>query len=286
MLEFLDFLRTGEIGWLTVTVRLVLAVFCGGFIGLERERKRRPAGFRTHILICLGACMATLTSQFLALELQLYTDMARLGAQVIAGIGFIGAGTIIITKRRQVKGLTTAAGLWTSAIIGLAIGAGYFEAALIGVAIVMIAALILSKFEYFIMSSAKRMNIYIEFDSPGMLDDSYRMINRDNVYFAGQMTGVEGYIESTSSGFVAGINAAYLALGKEAVIFPKETEIGALAHYVSEGGMSSSFQPMNANFGIIAPFDKKVKGGKKARNEAYAIRSLEVIKEYNLFKND
>jgi methylenetetrahydrofolate--tRNA-(uracil-5-)-methyltransferase len=82
------------------------------------------------------------------------------------------------------------------------------------------------------------------------------------------------------------VNAALKALGKEPLEFPKETEIGALAHYVSEGGMSSSFQPMNANFGIIAPFDKKVKGGKKARNEAYAIRSLEVIKEYNLFKND
>jgi tRNA:m(5)U-54 methyltransferase len=103
-------------------------------------------------------------------------------------------------------------------------------------------------------------------------------ITREGVYFAGQMTGVEGYIESTSSGFVAGINAAYLALGKEAVIFPKETEIGALAHYVSEGGVSSSFQPMNANFGIIAPFDKKIKGGKRNRNEAYAERSLEIIK--------
>ena len=103
---------------------------------------------------------------------------------------------------------------------------------------------------------------------------------RDNakIFFAGQMTGVEGYIESTSSGFVAGINAAYLALGKEAVIFPKETEIGALSHYVSEGGISSSFQPMNANFGIIAPFDKKIKGGKRNRNEAYGVRSLEIIK--------
>ena len=98
MLQFLDFLRTGEIGWLTVAVRLVLAVFCGGFIGLERERKRRPAGFRTHILICLGAAMTTLTSQFLALNLGANTDTARLGAQVIAGVGFIGAGTIIVTK--------------------------------------------------------------------------------------------------------------------------------------------------------------------------------------------
>ena len=88
-----------------------------------------------------------------------------------------------------------------------------------------------------------------------------------------------GYVESASSGFVAGVNAARLALGLEPVIFPRQTEIGALAHYVSEGGVSSSFQPMNANFGIIAPLEKKVKGGKKFRNEAYAERSLALIRE-------
>ena len=92
------------------------------------------------------------------------------------------------------------------------------------------------------------------------------------------MTGVEGYIESTSSGFVAGVNAAMRALGRDSIVFPKETEIGALAHYVSEGGVSSHFQPMNANFGIIAPLEKKIKGGKKYRNEAYGVRSLEIIR--------
>ena len=118
-------------------------------------------------------------------------------------------------------------------------------------------------------------NTYI--NSPGKLTPAYSMREHKNLFFAGQMTGVEGYVESASSGFVAGINAAMLALGKEPVIFPRETEIGALASYVSEGGVSSHFQPMNANFGIIAPLDKKVKGGKKARNEVYAKRSLEII---------
>ena len=98
------------------------------------------------------------------------------------------------------------------------------------------------------------------------------------------MTGVEGYVESVSSGFVAGVNAARLSLGRPAVIFPKETEIGALAHYISEGGTGSTFQPMNANFGIIAPFDKKIKGGKKNRNEAYSARSLAIIdSDYGFF---
>ena len=119
-------------------------------------------------------------------------------------------------------------------------------------------------------------NTYL--NSPGFLTPTYATVKNPKLFFAGQMTGVEGYVESTSSGYVAGVNAALLAKGEEPLIFPKETEIGALAHYVSEGGISSSFQPMNANFGIIAPLDHKVKGGKKFRNEAYAERSLDIIK--------
>ena len=124
-------------------------------------------------------------------------------------------------------------------------------------------------------------NTYL--NSPGFLTPTYSVRRENRIFFAGQMTGVEGYVESASSGFVAGVNAAMAALGRDEVVFPKETEIGALAHYVSEGGISSSFQPMNANFGIIAPFDKKIKGGKKVRNQAYADRSLEIIKSHNIF---
>jgi len=118
-------------------------------------------------------------------------------------------------------------------------------------------------------------NTYI--NSPGILSDTYELKSRRGLFFAGQMTGVEGYVESASSGFVAGINAAMMALGKDPVIFPRETEIGALAYYVSHGNLSARFQPMNANFGIISPFDKKKKGGKRCRNEAYAERSLAII---------
>ena len=120
-------------------------------------------------------------------------------------------------------------------------------------------------------------NTYL--DSPGFLSNTYSVINRPTLFFAGQMTGVEGYVESASSGFVAGINAARAALGKDPFVFPKTTEIGALSHYVSEGGASKHFQPMNANFGIIAPLDKKIKGGKKFRNEALAERSLSIVKD-------
>ena len=169
MLEFLNFLRDGQLDALSVAVRLVLSVICGACIGLERERKRRPAGFRTHILICLGAAMTTLTSQFLVLNLGLFTDMARLGAQVIAGIGFIGAGTIIITKRRQVKGLTTAAGLWADAVVGLCLGAGFFEAAIVATVIILLAEIVFARLEYFLISNARSFNIVIEYIEGGYL---------------------------------------------------------------------------------------------------------------------
>lgn len=182
MLEFLNFLRNGDIGWLTVAVRLVLAVVCGGFIGLERERKRRPAGFRTHILICLGAAMTTLTSQYLALSLGANTDVARLGAQVIAGVGFIGAGTIIVTKRRQVKGLTTAAGLWTAAIVGLCCGAGFFEGALITTLIILIVEFAFVKLEYSVFRSSRTVNLYVEYSGAQYLGLIVNTIKSNGAY--------------------------------------------------------------------------------------------------------
>lgn len=184
-------------GLLGVVLRMVCALLCGGLIGLERENKRRAAGFRTHTLICIGASLTTLTGLYLCAE-GLSTDPARLGAQVIAGMGFIGAGTIIITSRRQIKGLTTAAGLWTSAIIGLAIGAGYYEAALIGVTLVLFSELALSKLEYRIISSAKRMNIYAEFTSPQVLntiveDMASKNITITDIEFTRSVSGGQNY---------------------------------------------------------------------------------------------
>ena len=174
MLEFLNPLR--DVTTVSVLVRLFFAVLCGGAIGIEREHKRRTAGFRTHILICLGAAMTTMISQFLLYNMHLYTEIGRLGAQVIAGIGFIGAGTIIVTKRRQVKGLTTAAGLWTCAIIGLAIGAGYFEAALLSTIIILLAEIFFSRFEYWVLENAKNINIYVEYTGNENLDSVIRLL--------------------------------------------------------------------------------------------------------------
>jgi methylenetetrahydrofolate--tRNA-(uracil-5-)-methyltransferase len=133
----------------------------------------------------------------------------------------------------------------------------------------------------FLRYGVMHRNTYL--DSPGMLDERYAMISRPNIFFAGQMTGVEGYIESAGSGFVAGVNAALSALGKAPMIFDRKTMIGAMADYVSHGGVSSSFQPMNANFGIIEPLGYRVKGGKTAKNEELAKRSLEIISEIDIW---
>lgn len=163
----MDYLR--QFNLMSILVRLVLAMVLGGLIGLERETKRRPAGFRTHILICVGSALTTLTSQYLYLELHMYTDLARLGAQVIAGMGFIGAGTIIITKRKDVKGLTTAAGLWTTAIIGLCLGAGYYEGGLAATFAVLFIEIIVSKLEHKYMRKYTREIFYIEFRKKGTI---------------------------------------------------------------------------------------------------------------------
>lgn len=161
MLTIFDGLR--DISLLSVAVRMCLAVICGGIIGMEREYKRRPAGFRTHILICLGAAMTTMTSQFLYLYMNYFTDMARLGAQVVAGMGFIGAGTIIVTRRQRVKGLTTAAGLWTAAIVGLCLGGGFYEGGIFATILILLAELIFSKLEYRMLENAPEINLYMEY---------------------------------------------------------------------------------------------------------------------------
>ena len=179
MLAIFDGLR--DVTFLSVTVRMVLAVFCGGVIGFEREFKRRPAGFRTHILICLGASMTTLTSQYLGLYMNYFTDMGRLGAQVVAGIGFIGAGTIIVTRGNRVKGLTTAAGLWTAAIIGLALGCGFYEGALFATAAVLLAELVFSRWEYWLMDSAPEINLYLEYTDKDCLEKVLKLYREHEV---------------------------------------------------------------------------------------------------------
>ena len=128
----------------------------------------------------------------------------------------------------------------------------------------------------FLRYGVMHRNTYL--NSPGLLDNTYAMNTRPDVFFAGQMTGVEGYVESAGSGLLAGINAAYRALEKDKLILPAETMLGAMADYVSRGGVGD-FAPMNANFGIVTPLGYRVKGGKAAKNEKLAERALAIIDE-------
>ena len=126
----------------------------------------------------------------------------------------------------------------------------------------------------FLRYGVMHRNTYL--DSPRYLNHNYALKDNTNIFFAGQMTGVEGYVESAGSGLVAGINAAFRAQKMDAMVFPEETMLGAMAAYVSRGG-AGKFLPMNANFGIVKPLGYRVKGGKTAKNEKIAQRALESL---------
>lgn len=154
-----------DLNMLTVFLRLLLAVALGGVIGLERGANKHPAGFRTHILVCVGAALAMLTNQFIHINFEPVVDPSRLGAQVITGVGFLGVGTILVTGRYKIRGLTTAAGLWASACIGLAVGIGFYSGAIMAAALVLISLGVLPRLEAMFYQHSRTLSIYIEIDS-------------------------------------------------------------------------------------------------------------------------
>ena len=164
----------------SVIIRILLAMLLGGVIGIEREKSRRPAGFRTHILVCVGACMTSLIGLFVWHEMGDITDPMRISAQVISGIGFLGVGTILVKEHDHITGLTTAAGLWTTAAIGIACGYGFYSAALVGTLVVTVTSAILFKLEkgtrrknrvrsiYLEIAGSKYVNEYIDWFQEGL----------------------------------------------------------------------------------------------------------------------
>lgn len=153
-----------ELNVVSICLRIVLSLIIGGILGMERGRKNRPAGFRTYILVCLGSALVMMTNQYIYQYFGT-SDPSRMGAQVISGIGFLGAGTIIITGRQKVKGITTAAGLWTSACCGLAIGVGFYEGAVAGGIVIFIIMVFLEKMDCVIRKHSPIMDVYMEFDT-------------------------------------------------------------------------------------------------------------------------
>ena len=169
-----------ELTYLGVTLRIVSAILVGGLLGLERGMKKRPAGMRTYLLVCVGACLIMLTNQYVFQYFHT-GDPVRMGAQVVNGIGFLDAGTIIVTRRNQIKGLTTAAGLWTSAGVGLALGIGFYEAAFIGGFAVFFVMTLLQKMDNNMHRKSRQMEIYFELAADVSLGDFLRSVREQDV---------------------------------------------------------------------------------------------------------
>ena len=168
-----------EVTYLAVALRIFAAVIVGGILGLERGMKNRPAGLRTYMLVCVGSCVIMLTNQYIY---QVFGsgDPVRMGAQVVSGIGFLGAGTIIVTRRNQIKGLTTAAGLWSSAGVGLALGVGFYEAALAGTVAVFFVMTLLQKMDNKLHRRSRQLEAYIELDGVS-LGDFLRIMRESDI---------------------------------------------------------------------------------------------------------
>lgn len=161
-----------DVNLVSTVVRLGLALILGGMLGMERGRKRRPAGLRTYMIVCIGSALVMITSQYMMAVFGT-GDPARMGAQVISGIGFLGVGTIMITSR-QVRGLTTAAGLWAAACIGLAVGIGFYSGAIICAVFVLIVMTVMSGWDAKLQLRSKQINFFAEFLS---MDDVGKFID-------------------------------------------------------------------------------------------------------------
>ncbi|MDD6302462.1 MAG: MgtC/SapB family protein [Bacillales bacterium] len=167
----------------SIIVRIILALSMSGCIGMERAARKHAAGLRTYILVCLGATLIMLTDQFLR-ETYNTGDGSRLGAAVITGVGFLGAGTILFTSRGQIKGLTTAAGLWAIACIGLCLGCGFYTASIVGFLFVVLAVLFLSKIEKAFTNRRGCFEIHVEFETRLNLKEFVKYIRTKEISIA------------------------------------------------------------------------------------------------------
>lgn len=161
---FQEIVTTDKLSFASIILRIFVSLCIGGILGTERSIRNRPAGFMTYVLVSVGATVFMLTNQYICISAP-DADPTRFGAQVISGIGFLGAGTIIVTRQHEIKGLTTAACLWVTSALGLAVGAGFYAGAIVGVLFSIFTLIVLKKLEIYIKQHAKNMEIYIEYNS-------------------------------------------------------------------------------------------------------------------------
>lgn len=151
-----------EVNLVSLLVRFAVAILGGGIIGMSRGKRQHAAGLRTHLLVCIGSASVMVMNMYLVQNLGMQGDAARMPAQVVSGIGFLGAGSILVTGKRHVTGLTTAAGLWASACMGLAAGAGFYEGALMMCVLIYIVLVSLNKLDATHVKASRVMNVYVE----------------------------------------------------------------------------------------------------------------------------
>lgn len=171
----MEYLR--EFTVVTAAIRIALAVIIGATLGYERERYGRAAGLRTHVLVCLGAAIATLIGHYNSEILGFTADPMRIGAQVVSGIGFLGVGTILSKGRFQVTGLTTAAGLWTTAAIGLAVGIGFYEGAILGAICAVLTMTLFAQFDSHIIKKNRKLRLYVELNDVNQINTMIDIFN-------------------------------------------------------------------------------------------------------------
>ena len=170
--------ETAAWGAHAVFLRLLLATLVGVAIGIDREFHNKGAGVKTHVLVCIGAAMAMIVSEYVLHQFpDARGDINRIGAQVISGVGFLGVGSILVTGKNEVRGLTTAAGLWACACIGLAAGIGFAEGAFIGLFFVLLTFEGLNRLDRVIRRASKTFDVYVEFDEPSGVRELLRKLN-------------------------------------------------------------------------------------------------------------
>jgi len=170
-----------QLNLLSIIVRISLSLVLGGILGMERQQKQRPAGFRTYIIVCLGATLACITNVYMVNYMG-GGDPARIPAQVISGIGFLGAGTILVTRNSHVKGLTTAAGLWCVASIGIAVGCGFYTGAIICTLAIEFSLAFLMFFDKKLSYNSKYLSFYAEFSDSKYIKELIKYTKKENIF--------------------------------------------------------------------------------------------------------
>ena len=197
-----------ELTYLSVGIRILAALVMGGIIGLERGMKNRPAGLRTYMLVCVGSCLIMMTNQYI-FQATATGDPTRMSAQVVSGIGFLGAGTIVVTQHNQIKGLTTAAGLWACAAVGLALGIGFYEAAVVGGIAIYVILTLLHRWDDHMRMKSRMLDIYFELSKEHTLGEFLRAVRAMELELSDVRMESDAALSDGSTAFIATVKAKH-----------------------------------------------------------------------------